>query len=374
MPGRERSRRRNAEIEAAHEFDDPFAAAVRSGRIPVTITDPREPDNPLVYVNDAFARVTGYPRDEVIGRNCRFLQGPGTDQATVARIRAAVERGEPIEVELLNYRRDGTPFWNVLFISPVRDAAGDLVFFYGTQVDLTARKALERDLQSANEELAAALARQDLLLREVDHRVKNNLQLVASLLHLQSRSFQDAGLRTLVDGMIERVAAIGTLHTKLYQATDVHHVDVGAYLADLARDTLATSGRGDTVRLDLDIDPVAAARVPARDAASLGLIVNELVTNALKHAFPNGRPGRLTLRLAAIGPSGAPTLEVEDDGIGRDAGQLVSPRPRAASGFGTTLLTMLAKQLRTEVAWEDATPGTRVRLLPRANGSTSLPS
>src|SRR4028118_2372442 len=99
----------------------------------ITITDPRLPDNPLIYVNPAFYQVSGYTAEETIGRNCRFLQGPDTDQRAVATIRHGLEEREQCVVELLNYRKDGTPFWNRLSIVPIFDDNGLLTHFVGFQ-------------------------------------------------------------------------------------------------------------------------------------------------------------------------------------------------------------------------------------------------
>lgn len=95
---------------------DPFAAAVRATRMPMVITNPRLPDNPIVFANEAFQKLTGYSKEEILGRNCRFLQGPDTSKAAVTRVREAIARGEAIDVDLLNYRKDGAPFWNALYL------------------------------------------------------------------------------------------------------------------------------------------------------------------------------------------------------------------------------------------------------------------
>ena len=115
--------RRRFQIEFARRdaSTDPFVSAVRATRMPMLLTDPGQPDNPIVFVNAAFSRLTGYAHHEIIGRNCRFLQGPATDMADVARIGAAIARREPIEVDLLNYKKDGELFWNRLLVSPVFD-------------------------------------------------------------------------------------------------------------------------------------------------------------------------------------------------------------------------------------------------------------
>ena len=208
--------------EAWHQTDrlhagsgkgDPFAAAIRATRMPMIITDPRQPDNPIVFVNNAFLSLAGYEREEILGRNCRFLQGPDTDRGEVAKLRAAIDNVTDISVELLNYRKDGTKFWNALYVSPVVDESGDLQFFFASQLDVTGRKHAEREifeakehfekiseertrefhatlqeLQATNAKLEQALETQNALLHEVDHRVKNNLQMVSSLILLQSRT------------------------------------------------------------------------------------------------------------------------------------------------------------------------------------------
>lgn len=92
----------------------------------ITIADAREPDRPLIYANEGFERMTGYPVAEVLGRNCRFLQGPATDPAAMAEIRAALAESRACVVEILNYRKDGSAFWNRLSITPVRDVAGEV--------------------------------------------------------------------------------------------------------------------------------------------------------------------------------------------------------------------------------------------------------
>ncbi len=119
----------------------------------VTIADARLPDRPLIYVNEGFERVTGYPATEALGRNCRFLQGPGTDAGAVERIRAAVAGERECVEEILNYRRDGTTFWNRLSITPVRDESGEVTHFIGIQSDVTARRTAEEELRRAKEAL-----------------------------------------------------------------------------------------------------------------------------------------------------------------------------------------------------------------------------
>jgi PAS domain S-box-containing protein len=124
-----------------------------------TITDPHQPDNPLVWVNPAFSRVTGYSLDESVGRNCRFLQGPGTDAGTVGQLRQEMAACRPVTLTLLNYRKDGTPFYNELSVSPVFDADHHLLAFVGVQADVTERVRIEGQRRQAH--AAERTARRD---------------------------------------------------------------------------------------------------------------------------------------------------------------------------------------------------------------------
>ncbi len=115
----------------------------------ILITDPRQPDNPITFVNHGFERLTGYSADEVVGRNCRFLQGPKSDPDTVSQIRDAVRNGRSCTAQLINYRKDGSEFWNELSISPVTDTDGRLIHFVGVQNDVTTRRTLEDQFRQA---------------------------------------------------------------------------------------------------------------------------------------------------------------------------------------------------------------------------------
>lgn len=157
--------RRPGPGEAPQELLERALAAAGEG---IVIGDARRPDVPLIYVNPAFEALTGYTAPEVLGRNCRFLQGPGTDQGAVEVIRRALAERLGCVVELLNYRKDGTPFWNRLSITPVADAAGEVTHFIGVQSDTTARRLAEQRLEVANRRMqrdleAAARIQKSLL-------------------------------------------------------------------------------------------------------------------------------------------------------------------------------------------------------------------
>jgi PAS domain S-box-containing protein len=123
--------------------------AVLATDVSFTISDPTREDNPLVWMNPAFARITGYSFEETVGRNCRFLQGPATDRDTVRAMRRALDSQQSITVTLLNYRKDGTAFWNEVSMSPVFDGEGTLTNFVGVQADVTARVQAEAEREAA---------------------------------------------------------------------------------------------------------------------------------------------------------------------------------------------------------------------------------
>ena len=140
-----------------------FFAAVEMTRMPMILTNPRLPDNPIVFANKAFLDLTGYEESEVLGRNCRFLQGPRTDREMVRELREAVAAHQPISIEILNYRRDGSPFWNAVFIGPVTNPDGELLYFFASQLDITRRRESEESYRQAQKmeavgQLTAGLA------------------------------------------------------------------------------------------------------------------------------------------------------------------------------------------------------------------------
>jgi PAS domain S-box-containing protein len=146
-----------------------YGRAMASASCGIAIADMTQPDHPLIYCNQAFEVITGYSRQDVLGRNCRFMQGEGTDPAMVDQLRQAIRQGESCEVVLLNYRKDGRPFWNSLSISPVHDTSGRLTHYIGVQTDVTeaveARQRASRQLQ------------EEQLLNGVTQRIRQALDL-----------------------------------------------------------------------------------------------------------------------------------------------------------------------------------------------------
>ena len=140
-----------------------FFAAVEMTRMPMILADPRQDDCPIAFANNAFFDLTGYEEEEVLGRNCRFLQGAGTDPQSVRQLREAIQKREATALEILNYRRDGSPFWNAIFMGPVFNPDGELIYFFASQLDVSKRRESETSLRQAQKmeaigQLTAGLA------------------------------------------------------------------------------------------------------------------------------------------------------------------------------------------------------------------------
>jgi two-component sensor histidine kinase len=210
---------------------------------------------------------------------------------------------------------------------------------------------VEEEVRRRTQELQAALDERTRRLRDLDHLTRNNLQTLSSIVLLKARRTQDEAARRGLLNTAERINALAAAHRLVDPASLSGRFDVAAFLEDFAGD-LAAAADPKRIRLDLDVEPFDA---PERDAAAIALLVNELVTNALRHAFPDGRKGRVSI--SARRSEGAVRLTVEDDGVGLAAA--------AAPGeaFGRTLAEMLARQLKADLVFEDARPGTRAVLV-----------
>ena len=309
---------------------DIFFAAVQMSRMPMCLTDPHRGDNPIIFCNRAFETLTGYAQEEILGRNCRFLQGPATDRACAAEIRRALEAGEDVHMELMNYRRDGSSFWNALFISPVVDTDGRLVHHFASQLDVTRRREAEAVLQQSQRmetlgSMASSLA----------HEFNNLMTIVlANLERLETEA--DAARRTR---QIERAAWGARRATRLTdqmlsfarrQFHDNRTLDVNVTLANCDAILDQMAGAGIRVRLDLAAEPLLASL----DASQLEMALLNLVRNAAD-AVPPGSEIAITTRPRRLnGPDSGPALEVAV----ADSGSGMTPEvaQRALEPFFTT--------------------------------------
>jgi PAS domain S-box-containing protein len=260
----------------------PFVAMVQTSHTPTVLTNPHQPDNPIIFANDAFLRLTGYGRDEVLGRNCRFLSGPGTDREVSNRVRRAITDAEPISEKILNYRKDSSRFWNQLHISPLFDEAGILAYFVGYQHDITRQVEAEQALQQARQELEERVMEREGLIREVHHRVRNNLQTIIGLLNLEARR-GDPLLRRQFDLVTQRVRVLGSIHEQLESFDNWMTIDFSRHLREICA-SLVTLFE-ERVAVHVAADPFVC---DVEAAVSLGLIANELIAKSFSHIIGSG--------------------------------------------------------------------------------------
>ena len=298
--------------------------AVERAQMPMVVTDPRQPDNPIVLANRAFLELSGRGPDEVIGRNCRFLQGEATDGGAVAEIRQAAAEGRDCVVELLNYRKDGSSFWNRLFISPVRDKDGALIYFFASQQDVTE--------QRRTRELEAAELR---LLREIDHRAKNALALVQAIVRLSRADSAEA----YAEAVAGRVDALANAHMMLsengWRSVAIERL-VAAEVARIEPDRLQLHG--------------PELHLSARQVQPLALLLHELIANAEAHGALSAPEGRVEIEWRLEPESGEIVILL------REAGG-PPPAPTRGGGVGATKVeTISRRQLKgaIDIDWQPA--------------------
>jgi PAS domain S-box-containing protein len=267
---------------------------VAGAPVGVTVTDPTRPDNPMTYVNERFLELTGYEAAELLGRNCRLLQGPETDPEAVATVRRAVARAEPVSVELLNYRKDGSTFWNRLTVAPLADEAGEVTAFVGFQEDVTERRAYRTELRRRNERLERFAA-------TASHDLRGPLNLAQGRLAL-AREEHDS----------DHLAGVARAHRRMDALIrDILSVARGEVVGDpewlrltaVADDCWRPlAGAGATLDVRTDVRLLA-------DRTGLERLVGNLLRNAVDH----GGPG-VTVVVGGL-PDG---FYVADDGPGLD--------------------------------------------------------
>jgi PAS domain S-box-containing protein len=367
MPGTAGRTRAGRHVEAVQQQGGLFVEAVRLTRMPMLVTDATLPGNPITFANRAFIELSGYELDELLGQDPHFMNGDGTDPAAIRHYTASMRAGRDENLEIVQYRKDGTAFRAMLFASPVDDGQGRVTSHFLSYLDITRRWQAEEslreltvelegrvasrtaDLQAANDRLTDLVAERELLMMEVNHRAKNSLAVAAALLGLQARRQLDPGVRVLFEESQERLSAMARVHDLLSKSESHQHIDLATYLAQLC-EALGGIAEGDRVRLRTEAE--AGLLLDADTAFPLGIILTELITNALKYAFPGSRAGTVTSQARRLG-SGQLELVVQDDGVG-----MAEPRD-GSLGYG--LVRSLVKQIRGEITVDGAS-GLRVRI------------
>ncbi|WP_435186767.1 PAS domain S-box protein [Halobellus sp. EA9] len=242
--------------------------AIDDAPVGISIADPDRDDNPLIYVNDRFVELTGYPREEVLGRNCRFLQGENTDPDTVGRIREAIDAEEPVSVDLRNYRKDGTEFWNHLEIAPVRDDTGEVVNWIGFQQDVTERKQRQEQLE--------------VLDRVLRHNLRNDMNVIRGRAEtIQSEASSEVA--AAAGAIVEKSDELLGLAEKERQITELLREEPTRTEIEVCERLEQISSRVESEHPEATITVDCSEGVTARATKQFGRAVTELVTNAIVH-------------------------------------------------------------------------------------------
>ena len=319
------SRRLEREIEQRKKAEEERALrdrSINSATNGILIADARQPDMPTVYCNAAFEKITGYAAEEVLGQNCRFLQGTDHQQPGLDAIRQAVRQGTEAKAELRNYRKDGSPFWNELYIAPVKDQQGKLTHFIGIQTDITQRKHQETELANKTRELAQSNAELQQFAYVASHDLQEPLRMVSSYTQLLGKRYrgkldQDADefIGYAVDGATRMQRLIRDLleysrvgaERQSFEETDCELVFQQA-MQNLSASVLERHA-------EVTHDPLPIVRA---SPTHLTQIFQNLIGNALK--FQGDAPPKIHVGVKAL-PDGWEFF-VRDNGVGMPGDQL----------------------------------------------------
>ena len=287
----------------------------------------------ILYVNEALRLTYGYAEDELLGQSVRVLQAPGIGRERLRAIDAETRQGG-WSGEIPCRRKDGSEFPAEVSIAVVRNDDGEPVALVGVARDITERVA-------AAERIRNSLAEKEVMLKEIHHRVKNNLQVISSLLNLQSSQEQDPAIVAALKESQGRVRSMALVHEELYRSTDLADIDMESYVRKLANNLFfAYQSSGTRVTLDIDVHDVY---LPVDAAVPCGLIINELISNSLKYAFGKRSTGVITVRLQRERDSCR--LMVGDDGVGLPSELDIEH----SESLGLQLVFILAKQLHARL-------------------------
>ena len=327
--------------------EDPFRLALEAAPAGMLIMDSA---GRIVLVNAQIEKLFGYDRIELIGQQLEMLVPAsfrGQPQYRAGFLTDPRARPMGAGPDLHGVRKDGTEIPIEIGLNPLHTDEGEFVL--SSLVDITERKRFEATLRDQ-------LRERDVLLQEVHHRVKNNLQVISSLISLQLGRMEPGASYDALQQCSLRVLAIAHIHEQLYVSKDFSRIPFSEYANNLAAVVFRTTGvSSERVRLVLDLQPISVA---VDLAIPCGLILNELITNALKHAFPDDRGGSVRVELSQCAPNRL-SLAVSDDGVGLPE----DFDPARCESLGMQLILTLAAQVGGEFTLASDGQGARFQLI-----------
>lgn len=312
-------------------------------------------------VNRAICDMLGYEKQKLMEMTFQDVTHPDDLEVDLSKLRDLVDgRIHSYQIEKRYISKSGNTVWVMLTVSLVKDRAQQPLYFISQIEDISDRK--QKDLQ-----IRVALAEKEMLLKEVYHRVKNNLQVVISLFNLQINSLSDEVARTALRESADRVRAMALVHEKLYASSNLASLPIAEYVTGLCRQIEASNAMGQrSISIRCDIDPI---ELGMDMAIPLGLLLNELISNCMKHAFRADQSGQIGVSVKRLDEFSA-ELSVMDDGVG------LPPNfdPERIQSLGIKLSFALSRQLGGIIRFEKIARGTRVLVafrLPAAKTSES---
>lgn len=325
-----------------------LAVAIDRMSTGMVVSDPNQPDGPITYCNPAFTALTGYSPGEVMGRSCRFLQGPDTDLAVIAELRAAIKEGRPFKGTLLNYKKDGSTFWNDLTVTPIFNSDGRLIQFVGLQEDITARVRMEESLKEAYEQLRKVESQRAELTNMIAHDMRSPLGVTMGFLDVLRTSAIGRLDQEDIDAIAYASESAARINGMITSMLDLSRLESGEMpmtitecdLVGLVRkslsDLLALKGK-DRLKLALPTESIAIRC----DAQLTARVLLNLASNALKFTS-----GEQDVRIVIARDSSQARVVVLDNGPGiaeefherifEKFGQVGSTRKEHSTGLGLT--------------------------------------
>lgn len=328
------------EKEAALEQVRKFSKGIEQSPNSIVITNNQYE---IEYVNPYFTELTGYRAEEVMGKNPGILQSGHTEPEVYKNLRDTLEKNETWHGEFLNRKKNGELYWEAASIGPIMDSMGNATHYIAIKQDITEKKKQDKELNDS-------LAEKEIMLKEIHHRVKNNLQVISSLLNMQVEQYEHPEAIDAINSSRNRVKAMALVHENLYQSKNIGKTELREYILMLAKNIYSSYGiTFERVGLKIETNE---AEFALDTIIPLGLILNEALSNSLKHAFPNNSKGEIAVTLTpvtdGINNTQKPeyySISIKDNGKGLPAGF----NPMKSNSLGMTLLTSLAAQLDGKV-------------------------
>lgn len=282
--------------------------------------------------NKGAERLYGWTAEEAIGQHIHLLVHPEDDLQYLKSItlEPVREKGEH-QVEKLMKKKSGEEFWGHLSLSQIKDNNGNLTGYHSYSMDITERKNTEEKIKSS-------LKEKEVLLKEIHHRVKNNLQVISSLFYFQAKQVKNQHTRDIFTQSQNRIKTMALIHEKFYQSHDLRKIEVGEYIESLAKYILnSLTPEGNKIQVDVNVSDVL---LNVDTASPCGLIINELISNSIKHAFPDEKYGKVSIYIGLVRKNKY-KLIFRDNGVGLPE----NINFRDTDTLGLKLINTLVKQL-----------------------------